>query len=255
MLRCAVPSHRVGRIGWGRFCVIRATHRRLTYANVMATVAVFIALGGSALAAGYVITNSSQIKDGAVTGSDVKNSSLTGSDVKDRSLTAADFKGLLRGATGTAGAVGPAGPAGPPGQKGEVGARGPSDGYVAYAGDAVVDSNSNTWSFLAKQSLPTTGPYFAFANASVKNVSATAKTLECGLSWWSPTGDADTARLTLGPDEEATVSLAGAILVPSPPPIPPQMDFTCHIVAGLSAGTLAFSDIDIGALQVGALHN
>ena len=90
-------------------------HRHLSYANVMATVAVFIALGGSALAAGYVITNSGQIKDGAVTGSDVKNATLTGRDIKDNSLTASDFSGSLQGATG----VGRDGAKGATGEKGE----------------------------------------------------------------------------------------------------------------------------------------
>jgi hypothetical protein len=81
-------------------------HRHLSYANVVATIAVFVALGGSAFAASYVITKSSQIKDGAVTGADVKNSSLTGADVKNRSLTPADFRGSVQG---------PKGDAGPPG--------------------------------------------------------------------------------------------------------------------------------------------
>ena len=66
-------------------------HSHLTYANVMATIAVFIALGSSTFAASYVITKSSQIKDGAVTTGDVKNSSLTGDDVKNSSLTGADI--------------------------------------------------------------------------------------------------------------------------------------------------------------------
>ena len=57
-------------------------------AMAVALVALIVALGGSAFAAGYVITKSSQIKDGAVTGADVKNSSLAGADVKDSSLTA-----------------------------------------------------------------------------------------------------------------------------------------------------------------------
>ena len=47
-------------------------HARLTYANMMATVAVFIALGGSSYAAF------------TVTGKNVKNSSLTGKDVRTR---------------------------------------------------------------------------------------------------------------------------------------------------------------------------
>jgi hypothetical protein len=59
---------------------------------VVALLALIAALGGSAFAAGYVVTRSSQIKDGAVTGADVKNASLTGSDAKDSSLTGSDVK-------------------------------------------------------------------------------------------------------------------------------------------------------------------
>jgi hypothetical protein len=54
--------------------------RRLSYSNVMASVAVFVALGGSAYAA---------VK---ITGKDVRNGSLTGRDIKDRSLARKDLK-------------------------------------------------------------------------------------------------------------------------------------------------------------------
>jgi hypothetical protein len=54
--------------------VLKALRRHLTYANVMATIAVFVALGGGAYAA---IT---------ITGRDVKNGSLTGKDIKRNSL-------------------------------------------------------------------------------------------------------------------------------------------------------------------------
>ncbi|MEA2412096.1 MAG: hypothetical protein QOC77_2657 [Thermoleophilaceae bacterium] len=82
---------------------------RCTYANVMATVAVFIALGGSSYAA-LTITGR-QVRDGSLTGADVKNGSLTGTDVKDRSLRARDFRSgdLPRGAQGLQGVQGPAG--------------------------------------------------------------------------------------------------------------------------------------------------
>ena len=79
--------------------------RKLTYANVMATVAVFIALGGSAYAAAKI--TGKNVKNGSLTGKDVKNNSLTGKDVKR--LGAGDFKaGAL-----PQGPRGPAGPAGP----------------------------------------------------------------------------------------------------------------------------------------------
>jgi hypothetical protein len=84
---------------------------RLTYANVVATLALFVALGGSSYAAltvtGKNVKNSSlsgkDIKDNSVTGRDVK--SIKSGDVTDRSLLAKDFKAgqLPAGARGEKG--------------------------------------------------------------------------------------------------------------------------------------------------------
>jgi hypothetical protein len=72
--------------------------RRVSYANVVATLALFVALGGSSYAAL------------SVTGKQVKNGSLTGKDVKNRSLGATELsakaKGALRGNAGRSGAAG-----------------------------------------------------------------------------------------------------------------------------------------------------
>jgi hypothetical protein len=78
---------------------------RLTYANVVATLALFIALGGSSYAA---IT---------ITGRNVRNGSLTTSDIRNHSLLSRDFK------TGQLPA-GKTGPQGPQGAQGAPGARG-----------------------------------------------------------------------------------------------------------------------------------
>ncbi len=62
----------------------------LTYANVIATVAIFLALSGSALAVNSVARNSvtsPSIKDSAVRSRDVKDDSLTGADILDSSLS------------------------------------------------------------------------------------------------------------------------------------------------------------------------
>ena len=87
---------------------------RLTYANVMASIAVFLALGGTATAA-LVITSKN-----------VKNNSLTSADIKNRSLLSQDFKPgqLVAGAPGPQGPQGPKGDAGAPGAKGDAGAPG-----------------------------------------------------------------------------------------------------------------------------------
>jgi hypothetical protein len=108
----------------------------MTYGNVLATVAMFLALSGSAVA-GTLVTGSS-VKDSSLTGRDIKNGSVTGSDVKDGSLTTADFRpGQVPGAgagaagerepagpRGDAGERGPAGPVGPAGQEGQAGEKG-----------------------------------------------------------------------------------------------------------------------------------
>jgi hypothetical protein len=95
---------------------------RLTYANVMSTLALFIALGGVSYAAVKLPKNSvgaTQIKANAVTGAKVKNGSLTGADIKSGSLTAASIKGgVPAGAAGAKGDAGPAGPVGPQGAPG-----------------------------------------------------------------------------------------------------------------------------------------
>jgi hypothetical protein len=86
---------------------------RLTYANAMSTLAVFIALGGVSWAAVTLPADSvgkRQLKEGAV----------TSKAVADRSLRAVDFApGALRGRRG------PAGPPGEPGLEGLPGDEGP----------------------------------------------------------------------------------------------------------------------------------
>jgi hypothetical protein len=62
---------------------------RLTYANVMATLAVFIVLGGSAYAGTQLARNSvgtAQLKSNAVTGAKVRDHSLTSADISQAAL-------------------------------------------------------------------------------------------------------------------------------------------------------------------------
>jgi hypothetical protein len=81
--------------------------QRLTYANVIATLALFVALGGGAYAAIRIPANSVGSKQ-------LRNNAVSSSKVKDRSLLAKDFKnGQLptgpRGFTGGPGTPGKAG--------------------------------------------------------------------------------------------------------------------------------------------------
>jgi hypothetical protein len=113
---------------WGAFVRGRLAKfaRRLTYANVVATLALFIALGGGAVAATKLGKNSvgtRQLKNGAVTEEKI----------------AAAAQAALRGAQGPRGEVGPkggTGAAGAPGERGSAGAEGPPgrEGASALAG-------------------------------------------------------------------------------------------------------------------------
>jgi hypothetical protein len=110
---------------------------RLNYANVMATVAVFIALGGT----GYAISKlpkdsvkAKQIAKGAVKSPEVKNGSLRSGDFADGVVTA-----------------GPAGPAGPPG---------PTFGDTQNGG--VIGSSSN----------PVANPEFSFLQTDITTPAA-----------------------------------------------------------------------------------
>ena len=100
-----------------------------SHSTVVAYLALFVALGGTAFAATRI------------TGRDVVNNSLSSVDIRDRSLLARDFRaGQLPagargpagpagrdGAPGAPGAAGASGPAGSPGSQGPPGANGSPD--------------------------------------------------------------------------------------------------------------------------------
>jgi hypothetical protein len=135
---------------------------RLSYANVMATAAVFVALGGSSYAA--VTITGEQIQDNSVASADVRNNSVRGKDIRrgtvtstvirDASLLARDFMpGQLQpgshgepGPTGARGPEGPSGAAGPQGSQGEPGPAGPHGpaGTAGVSGvERIVGSSAN----------------------------------------------------------------------------------------------------------------
>jgi hypothetical protein len=119
---------------------------RLSYSNVMATLAVFVALGGTSYAA---IT---------ITGKNVKNGSLTGADVKKHSVQLDRLIGKLpagaRGLKGDTGGTGLQGPKGDPGQNAPVAAP------TSIAAIASTSDNGGYW--LVDQR----GAVHAFGNAT-----------------------------------------------------------------------------------------
>src|SRR3954466_12277303 len=86
---------------------------RLTYANLTATLALFIALGGTSYAALKLPRNSvgsSQIRASAVGPSELRSRSVGSSELRDRAIKLGDISTSAR--TSLRGAQGPTGPAG-----------------------------------------------------------------------------------------------------------------------------------------------
>jgi hypothetical protein len=143
--------------------------------NVVAYVALFIALGGSSYAAIKLPANSvgsRQLRKGAV----------TASKVKPHSLLAKDFKTgqIKNGAQGPAGVNGATGPQGPPGHDGTSGTTGPT--------------GPSYWTALTK-SVPTLA-LNNFYYGAVQGVS-TATATEDNVSMLSPAEDVVARNLTV----------------------------------------------------------
>jgi hypothetical protein len=111
--------------------VLSHLRRHLTYANVVATLALFFALStGGAFAASKLLTGK-QIKNGTVTANDLAKSSVTSKQLKNGTVARADLAPgvATSGPTGPKGDTGAQGPAGPAGSSGAT----PADGSITTA--------------------------------------------------------------------------------------------------------------------------
>jgi hypothetical protein len=125
---------------------VQRIRRKLTYANVVATLALFLVLaGGTAIAARQVLPKNSvgtrQLKKGAVTPQKLSKSS----------------KSALKGAQGPRGEAGPQGQTGPRGLQGEKGAPGATNVVVREATAVVAAESFNTQFVFCKPGEVATG--------------------------------------------------------------------------------------------------
>lgn len=135
---------------------MKQIRKRLTYANVMSSIAVFLVLGGAtAIAAGLAKNSvgSKQLKKNAVTTAKIKKGAVTGAKVKPGSLKASNF---------AAGQL----PAGPKGDRGEAG---PSFG--AYGNDdcGSLGEPFEVCASTGSVNLPSSGPVLLIASAEWDN--------------------------------------------------------------------------------------
>ncbi|HEX2070626.1 MAG TPA: collagen-like protein [Thermoleophilaceae bacterium] len=130
----------------------------------MATIAVFVALGGVSYAAITLPKNSvrsAQLAKGAVRGSDIAKNAVTTGKVANGSLRAADFRSgdLPAGPKGDPGAQGSPGTQGAPGAKGDTGEPGSARAYAhvtrTAGGDFIVDTARSK--NVVNVALPSTG--------------------------------------------------------------------------------------------------
>jgi len=101
---------------------MRRIRGSISYANVVATLALFIALGGTSYAALTLPRDSvgvAQIRKGAVGGSELRSKAVASRSIRDRSIGLRDIspatRESLRGQRGARGPDGPAGAQGPNG--------------------------------------------------------------------------------------------------------------------------------------------
>jgi hypothetical protein len=126
---------------------------KLTYANVVASLALFVALGGTSYAVGTLSKNSvksENIGKEQVKAADIAKNAITSPKVKNGSLLTTDFK---------AGQL-PAGPQGPAGDRGEKGPQGPRglQGPVGISGLEKISATSAENSTSPKVIVANCGP-------------------------------------------------------------------------------------------------
>ncbi len=146
--------------------------KRLTYANVMSSIAVFLILGGATAFAALSKNSvgSKQLKKNAVTTAKIKKDAVTAAKIKNGSLLSADFK---------AGQL-PAGPKGDTGPKGDVG---PTFGRSGNNFCNPANSNFVPCATTGSINLPVSGRVLLVGTSSWDNNNAAAPTSgRCQLS-------------------------------------------------------------------------
>lgn len=212
------------------FTRLTSNNSRVSPAVVISAIAMFFALGGSAVAAKLI--TGKQIKNGSVAGVDIKNGSLTGGDIKNGSVKQADIApGVLT-----------SGPSGATGATGATGPTGPSNAYHGFH-DASV---SLTTPLTTVVSLPVPAGIYVISGKSVaNNVDASLALIDCRLT---AEGDFDQARVELAPTAEDDLKEVSFNVT---------HEFAADGVIDLSCNdfgsNVTLEDIKITAIKVGAL--
>ena len=222
----------------------------LTYSNVMATIAVFIALGAGAYAATTFVT-----PQGAIRGCVTKAGQIVlvkkGRCPKGRQPISWNQQGVP-GQNGRNGSAGAPGARGAPGANGSQGARGPSDGYVASLGEG-------TGSATVSVAVPA-GDYIAQGGCIASQVNGTKDgSAEADLTADNDPNHLDTqvssvpftGRAGFGSKfGRATLSTHTGFHLPTGGTI----SVKCGDESGSEVTGMSYNDLQVVAEQVGTLH-
>ena len=229
----------------------------ITYANVVATVALVFAMTGGAYAAGVLPVNSvgaKHLKTGAVTSAKVKDGTLTARDFAASALSRGAAQGLA-GPKGDAGPAGPKGDAGPAGLKGETGARGlqgekgakgdpgPTTVYEARAA-ALPNLPADQYTEVESLQLPA-GKYYVHGDLNVHNSSWNGQTVDadCYLKYDGALQDGGMGR-NLPPNQARSISVSDVVTFGAPS----KVSIEClHLGTGNQVWT---SGVNLTAIRV-----
>ena len=202
----------------------------LTFSNVVALLALFTAMGGTAYAA--VVITGTNVKDGTLRSADIADGlyGVQSRDVKNASLGAIDLSAAARtslkgnaGPTGPAGSTGTSGANGMNGGTGPAGARGLSAWDVIPSGTTVTGSFTQdlqtpaagaTGDFEVGLTLPGSAPVALAATAvnfaSDGSAASTDDDPLCTGTYAAPTAPAGKVCIYLGVTDPGTFSAAGS---------------------------------------------
>jgi hypothetical protein len=158
---------------------MRALRSKLTYANVISTLCLFLVLGGAtAVAANQLARNSvgtKQIRNAAITGPKIKRASIEATKLTQLAISTLDGQRGPKGAKGSTGAKGATGAKGDRGATGAQGLQGVPGGPGAFA---TID--------------PSTPPQFVGTHPGFSAVSRPGSAL-VGVYCLTPTNGTDTS--------------------------------------------------------------
>jgi hypothetical protein len=216
----------------------RRRPRRPRASTVIACIALFAALGGSATAASVI--SGKNIRKGSITGKQIRNGSLTGAKIKNGSLGVSDLsRTAVASLRGAAGAKGDTGAAGQPGAQGPPGPPG-APGIVTPQTDSLGNKNlpANSTTTVLTKAVPA-GTYVVIAKLNM--FATTTDTVSCDIE--AGNVDVDQARW-----EPAAANMTNPLTMQAVTAASPAEPL--EIVCGTAAGVASVSDVKLTAIPV-----